>query len=143
LCSSWSQLAVGVFGLALWKGAQMSKIVHFEIPVDDPQRAAGFYHDVLGWEVSRYGDEPYWLVRAGDDEEPGANGALVGREELHSSPVLIAGVGDIDETLNRVQKGGGTVLQGKVPIPGMGWSAYVRDLEGNTVGFFQQDANAA
>ena len=120
----------------------MPKIVHFEIPVDDPQRAAAFYHDVLSWEVTRFGTEPYWLVRAGADEEPGANGALVGREELHRSPVLIAGVADIDDVLNRVQKGGGAVLQGKLPIPGMGWSAYIRDPEGNTVGFFQPDTNA-
>jgi len=44
----------------------MSKIVHFEIPVDDPDRASAFYHDVLGWEISGFGKEPYWtcaLVR--------------------------------------------------------------------------------
>ena len=44
----------------------MSKVVYFEIPVDDPDRAAGFYRDALGWEISRFGDEPYWLVRAGE-----------------------------------------------------------------------------
>ena len=121
----------------------MAKIVHFEIPVDDPQRAVAFYHDVLGWEVSRFGEEPYWLVRAGEDEEPGANGALVGREELHRSPVLIAGVADIDDVLSRVQMRGGEVVHGNLPVPGMGWSAYILDPEGNTVGFFQPDTNAA
>ncbi len=121
----------------------MPKIVHFEIPVDDPKRAARFYQDVLGWEVSQYGSEPYWLVRAGGEGEPGADGALVGREELHRSPVVIAGVADIDDTLSRVQSSGGEVLQGKLPIPGMGWSAYIRDPEGNTIGFFQGDASAA
>lgn len=69
----------------------MTKIVHFEIPADDPQRASAFYRDALGWEITRYGDQPYWLVRAGEDDEPGANGALVTREDLHRSPVLIAG----------------------------------------------------
>jgi uncharacterized protein len=121
----------------------MAKIVHFEIPADDLQRAAAFYHDVLGWEASRFGEEPYWLLRTGEDEEPGANGALVGREELHRSPVVIAGVADVDDVLSRVQKSGGEVIQGKLPVPGMGWSAYIRDPEGNTVGFFQPDANAA
>ena len=120
----------------------MPKIVHFEIPVDDPDRAVTFYHDVLGWETTQYGDQPYWLVRAGAEGEPGADGALVGREELHRSPVVIAGVADIDDTLSRAQKSGGEVLQAKLPIPGMGWSAYVRDPEGNTIGFFQQDSAA-
>jgi predicted enzyme related to lactoylglutathione lyase len=121
----------------------MPKIVHFEIPVDDPQRAAAFYRDALGWEITRFGEEPYWLVRAGTDEEPGADGALVSREELHQSPVVIAGVADIDDALSRVQKCGGQTIQGKLPIPGMGWSAYIRDPEGNTIGFFQPDMNAA
>ncbi len=121
----------------------MPKIVHFEIPVDDPRRAVAFYHDTLGWEISHYGDQPYWLVRAGDDGEPGANGALVGREELHQGPVLIAGVADIDEVLGRVGRLGGEVIQGKLPVPGVGWSAYIRDSEGNTIGLFQPDASAA
>lgn len=50
----------------------MAKVVHFEVPADDPDRAAGFYRDALGWEISRSGDQPYWLVRAGADEEPGS-----------------------------------------------------------------------
>ncbi len=121
----------------------MAKIVHFEIPADDPQRASTFYHDALGWQISRFGDEPYWLVRAGADDEPGANGALVAREDLHRSPVVIAGVEDIDDVLSRVESCGGKVTQGKLPVPGMGWSAYVLDSEGNTIGLFQQDASAA
>jgi hypothetical protein len=47
------------------------------------------YHDALGREISRSGDESYWLVRAGADDEPGANGALVAREDLHRNPVMI------------------------------------------------------
>ncbi len=121
----------------------MSKIVHFEIPVDDPQRAVAFYHDVLDWDITAFGQEQYWLVRGGEDEEPGANGALVGREELHRSPVLVAGVADLDDALARAQKRGGVVIQGKLPIPGVGWSAYISDSEGNTIGFFQSDEQAA
>jgi predicted enzyme related to lactoylglutathione lyase len=35
------------------------------------------------------------------------------------------------------------VVQGKLPVPGVGWSAYIRDPEGNTVGFVHPDTNAA
>ena len=121
----------------------MAKIVHFEIPADDPQRASRFYHDALGWEVSRFGDKPYWLVQAGADDEPGANGALVARDDLHRSPVVIAGVEDIDDVLSRVESCGGKVAQAKLPVPGVGWSAYVMDSEGNTIGLFQQDTSAS
>lgn len=121
----------------------MSKIVHFEIPVDEPDRASAFYRDALGWEVSGYGDEQYWLVRAGADDEPGANGALIARGEVHQSPVVIAGVDDLDDALGRVQDVGGLVVQGRSAIPGIGWSAYVRDPEGNVIGLFQPDSEAA
>jgi len=120
----------------------MSKIVHFEIPVDEPARAVEFYRDALGWEISSFGDEPYWLVRAGEDDEPGANGALIGRGDLHQSPILIVGVENIEAALLRIESSGGKVLQGKLPVPGVGWSAYVADSEGNTIGLFQDDATA-
>ena len=121
----------------------MSKIVHFELPADDLPRAAAFYQKVLGWETSAWGDAPYWLVRAGDEAEPGADGALLGRDTLHQGTVLIAAVESIEDALDRVRDSGGRVVQDKLPIPGVGWSAYFTDPEGNTVGLFQNDPSVS
>jgi uncharacterized protein len=123
-------------------GGTMAKIVHFEIPVDDGERASAFYHETLGWQISGFGSQPYWLVSAGAEDEPGANGALIARGDVHRNPVLIAGVTDIDVTLQRVSRAGGRVVHGKLPIPGVGWSAYFIDSEGNTIGLFQSDPAA-
>jgi predicted enzyme related to lactoylglutathione lyase len=120
----------------------MAKIVHFEIPVDDGERASAFYREALGWQVSGFGSQPYWLVTAGDDDEPGANGALIARGDVHRSPVLIAGVDQIDEAVQEVLRAGGHLVNEKTAIPGVGWSAYFRDTEGNVVGLFQADADA-
>jgi predicted enzyme related to lactoylglutathione lyase len=115
----------------------MAKVVHFEIPVDDPERASAFYREALGWEINGFGDEPYWLVTAGSPEDRGADGALIGRGDIHQHPVLIVGVESVDDSLARVEQAGGTVLQGRLEIPTVGWSAYVRDPEGNTIGLFE------
>ena len=115
----------------------MPKVVHFEVPVDDPERATAFYRDVLGWQITGFGDQHYWLVQAGADEEMGANGALTDRDALHRTPVLVVGVGDLDAALERVASSGGRVLQDKLPVPGFGWNAYVEDTEGNTISLFQ------
>lgn len=120
----------------------MAKVVHFELPVDDPERAAGFYRSVLAWDVTGWSGEPYWLVTAGPPEEPGADGALIARGDIHRAPVLIVGVDDLDAALASVTEHGGRVLQGRLPVPGVGWSAYVEDTEGNTVGLFQADDSA-
>ena len=82
----------------------MSKIVYFESPIDDASRASAFYRDAFGWEVaSPFGDMQYWLVNAGPENEPGANGALIGRGDIHRTPVLIIGVDDLDGALARVR----------------------------------------
>lgn len=31
------------------------KVVHFEIPIDDPDRAVAFYAQALGWSLDRWG----------------------------------------------------------------------------------------
>jgi predicted enzyme related to lactoylglutathione lyase len=85
----------------------MAKVVHFEIPVDDAQRASAFYADALGWEISGWGDAPYWLVKAGAEGEPGADGALIARGDVHRSPVLILGVVDVDDSIAKVEAAGG------------------------------------
>lgn len=115
----------------------MAKIIHFEIPVDDKDRAIAFYRDAFGWEITGFGDEPYWLVQAGGDDEPGANGALIGRGDIHRTPVIVIGVDDLDAAVSRAENGGAEVLAGRQEIPNVGWSAYIRDPEGNTVGLFQ------
>jgi len=81
-------------------------------------------------------------VRAGADKEPCANGALTGSGDLHRSPVLTVGVGDIDDALRPVRRYGGKVAQPKLPVSGMGWSAYVLDSESNTIGLYQPYASA-
>lgn len=121
----------------------MAKVVHFEIPVDDPERATAFYRSSLGWDISGFGDMPYWLVRGGAEDEPGADGALIARGDVHQHPVLIVGVGSVADALARVEAAGGRVVQGRMAVPGVGWSAYVEDTEGNIVGLFEPDTAAA
>ena len=74
----------------------MPKVIWFEIPADDPGRAAKFYEDVFGWKVEKWdGPFDYWLVTTGPDDEPGINGAIMTKEmgEMVRETVVIGGVG--------------------------------------------------
>lgn len=115
----------------------MARVVHFEIPVDDPDRARSFYQDVFGWELQSYGDFPYWLATTGEDGEAGIDGALIGRSDTHAAPVVIVGVASVDDALERAKAAGAEVVVGKQAIPGIGYSGYLRDTEGNVVGVFE------
>ena len=77
----------------------MGKVVHFEIPVDDPDRAKTFYETAFGWSFQGYGDQPYWLTAIGPEDAGGIEGALIGRGDVHAHPVVIIDVDDIDAAM--------------------------------------------
>ena len=119
-----------------------SRVVHFEIPVDDPDRAGAFYSTVFGWGVERWGPVEYWNLTTGETGGPGAEGALRPRADGPEGVTVYVGVEDIDAALAAVESAGGQRVVDKVPIPTMGWSAHVRDTEGNVIGLFQPDPSA-
>ena len=51
----------------------MPTIVHFDIPVDDIERAKKFYSDLFGWKIEKWsesgtGDMEYWMVTTTDEK---------------------------------------------------------------------------
>ncbi len=45
------------------------KVVHFEIPYDDGDRAQGFYQEVFGWQLMPMPDMGYTIVTTGPTDE--------------------------------------------------------------------------
>ena len=44
----------------------MSRITHFNIPVDDPGRAQKFYKEVFDWKFEKWdGPTDYWIATIG------------------------------------------------------------------------------
>ena len=117
-----------------------SKVIHFEIPIDDSERAIGFYGTVFGWELDRFGPVEYWTTRTG--EGPGIDGALTARDPDAPGLVFYISVDDVDEALASIEANGGERLSDRIPIPGVGMMAFFADTEGNRVGIFQDDATA-
>ena len=122
----------------------MPRPVHFELPAADPERAARFYTDVFGWTIEKWdGPAEYWLVTTGEEDEPGINGGIMRPQSPEQATTNTIGVGDLDATVERATAAGATVVASRMPIPGMGWLAYLTDTEGNTFGMMEADSNAA
>lgn len=120
----------------------MARPTHFEIPVDDPDRAEKFYSTLFGWSFQRYEGAPsYYGMATTGDTNPGINGALFARSP-GSETNLTMECDSIEDTLAQIVDAGGSVLLGKTPIPHMGWFATCKDTEGNTFGLFTQDPAA-
>lgn len=120
----------------------MSRVTHFEIPADQPDRAIRFYSDVFGWQFQKWeGPMEYWMIQTGT-EGPGIDGGLMKRETPESSPTSVIQVESIDQSIQKIEKNGGKIVVPKSPIPGVGHVAYFHDPENNMLGIFQPDPSA-
>jgi hypothetical protein len=120
------------------------RIVHFEVPYDDADRARDFYSGLFGWELQWLPDMDYTMVTTGPmsqdgrPTEPGyINGGMMKREAPTEHPVVVIDVEDIDATLAAVGQRGGSTVMAKQPVGDMGFSAYFTDSEGNLMGLWQ------
>ncbi|MCY9138153.1 VOC family protein [Peribacillus frigoritolerans] len=130
----------------------MGRIVHFEIHVNDMERAKTFYGDVFGWSFqdwSDYAGMPYFGAVTGNENEHGIDGALMQRQsappETHQALNAFActiGVENYDLTEAKIIENGGKLAMPKFALPGMAWQGYYIDPEGNTFGIHQSDVNA-
>jgi len=124
----------------------MRKVVHFEIPTDDIARASEFYRSIFGWQLmdmSGQGMDYTLAMTTPVNEqqiptEPGAiNGGMMQRSEQTPSPVITIDVDSIDDTLAQIEGQGGSTVQPRTAIPGMGAFAYFKDPEGNVMGLWE------
>lgn len=124
------------------------RVVHFEIPYDDGDRARTFYADVFGWDVTEMPDMGYTMVSTGPTGERGPTeagyigGGMMQRSDPNNAPNLVIDVPSIDEALAKIEANGGTTISGRDPVGDMGFSAYFRDSEGNLMGLWETTPGA-
>lgn len=108
---------------------------HIEFPADDPERAMRYYEAVAGWQFGAIpGFEDYWMFRTSE-----GYGGAVGRRGVSTGPQLrnYIEVDSIEAALVASDANGGTTVEPKTAIPGMGFFAVVRDPEGTEIGLFE------
>jgi uncharacterized protein len=120
------------------------RVVHFEIPFDDGDRARAFYADAFGWNLMHMPEMSYTMVATGPTSEQGPpsepgfiNGGMMERGTPVSSPVITVDVDDIDATLETIEKLGGSTVTAKMAVADMGFAAYFKDSECNLMGLWQ------
>lgn len=122
-----------------------AKIVHFEVPFDDGDRARTFYREAFGWQVDEMPEMDYTSAVTGPvgdngmPSEPGyINGGMFKRDnDSPKSPVITLDVPDIGAALAQIEKLGGATVAPKTPVGEMGFAAYFTDTEGNTIGLWE------
>lgn len=119
-----------------------NRVVHFEIPCNEPEQSMAFFKEVFQWTFEKFGKEEYWIAKTGDDNTPGINGALMKKRDPNQPMTNSIAVVNIDETIKSIDAAGGQVVVPKMPIPGTGWMAFFKDPDGNIHGLWQDDTLA-
>jgi predicted enzyme related to lactoylglutathione lyase len=118
----------------------MNRVVHFDILADKPEQLIGFYGKVFGWKFEKWeGPMDYWTIMTGEGD--GIDGGL-SRKSPQASSANIIDVEDLDAMLVKITKHGGTIINPKMAIPGIGWFALFKDDEDNVFGLMQEDPEA-
>lgn len=128
----------------------MPRVIHFEIHASDPEALIEFYTALLGWRFVKQQLMGYWLIETGPADQPGINGGLVRRpvagadeSQVVNAFICTVDVDSLDETLATNDRLGGLLALPKMPVPGVGWLAYVKDPDGNILGLHQPDPAAS
>jgi predicted enzyme related to lactoylglutathione lyase len=120
------------------------RVVHFEIPYDDGERARRFYGETFGWQLQEMPEMSYTLVTSGPSGDQGPtetgfiNGGMMARKDSPSAgPIVVIEVDSIDATLARIGELGGATVQPKEAVGDMGFAAYINDPDGNVLGLWE------
>ncbi|TQF73297.1 VOC family protein [Rhodococcus spelaei] len=121
------------------------KVVHFEVPFGDGDRAREFYKQAFGWAVTEMPQMGYTIVSTGPAAESGmpaepgyiGGGMFERGTDTPQGPVITVDVPSINAALAKIELLGGQTIQAKQPVGEMGFAAYFKDTEGNIMGLWE------
>ena len=116
----------------------MASIAHFDIGVDDVDRATKFYTELFGWRVEASPARDYWLIYT----QEGAGGGIMKRQNPDQRITDYFGVTSAQEFSDKVQRLGGKVIVPKTAVSNMGYFVVCLDTEGNVFGLWEDDPQA-
>lgn len=106
----------------------------YELMTTDPEAAAAFYRDLVGWTVHDFagGEVDYRLFARGETDVAGLMRLPEGVAATGTGPGWLGylAVDDVDEAARRVAAAGGVVHAPPRDIPGVGRFAFVADPQG-------------
>src|SRR5437870_12031207 len=102
------------------------RIVHFELPADDPARCMAFYQKAFGWRFEKWdGPMDYWMIKTGDG--PGIDGGLARRQRPGQPATNVIAVNSVADIVRAVTTASGAVAVPTMAAPGVGRTAYFAD----------------
>lgn len=124
------------------------KPTYFDLTVEDVAAAKKFFGHVFGWHFEKFPmPYEYYRIQAGAEEEAGIDGGI---GAISDTPIsggkpltqVTIPVPDIDRCIRQIEEKGGSVMEAKMPIPGIGWFAACAEPGGLLFGIIETDPSA-
>lgn len=111
-------------------------VVHFEILSNMPEKLNEFYSKAFGWSITADNPMNYGIVDT--NAGAGINGGIGPTQVGKPMTTIYIICPSLDDTLERAQKLGGTVLMPASEVMPMLTIAWIADPEGNAIGLIQE-----
>lgn len=124
------------------------KPIYFDLTVENLAIARHFFEEVLGWKFEHFAmSYEYYRITAGPPGEAGIDGGIgqiadAGKATAHNLVNLVIPVSNLDSVIKKVSSCGGTVIEPRTPIPGIGWMATCAEPGGLRFGLLEADSIA-
>ncbi len=116
------------------------RVIHFEIPVEEPESGVDFYHQVFGWDSKPLNESAGTLV-TGSETEPGIDGYFFKKSTVpadYARIIVAVEVDNLEDHIEKIKVNDGEMLFGPIDYAGRGRMAYFKDTEGNIVGMLER-----
>lgn len=123
---------------------QKNSLVHFELPVNDPEKMTRFYSEAFGWsfEASPMGEgQTYWRISTGPEGQS-LGGGMYKKQGPDELVRFYVSDPDLEGAISRFQNAGGSLIN-RFDIPGTVTGALLYDPEKNVVGIIKGSSSSA
>ena len=128
-CASRMDVKIPAFNEGSSGVHKPGKFVWFELITHDSEKVGSFYSDLFGWTFNPYAENSQYLTIESDGNEIGGLVAVSDRS-MGSRWISSLSVKDVDDTVTRVRKLGGSVLYGPAEFDNRGRFAQIGDSQG-------------
>ncbi|MFG5380644.1 VOC family protein [Yoonia sp. R2-816] len=120
--------------------SKRSIIVWGEIPVTDMEKSVAFYNKVFGYDMTIDNSGPNPMAILGGSMDDAGGHLYPGKPAKDGGNTIHLGLTDsLEAGMERCKEAGGEVVSDPIAIPS-GRFAYVKDLDGNSIGLFEANA---
>jgi len=121
----------------------MNGLTHFEIPVNDVDKAKEFYSNLFDWEFNYMEEMKYLMFNTqSEDGKTKLSGGIFKKPNESFKVTNYFSVKNLTESAKKVEELGGKIVVPKTPVPGMGWFVHFTDMDGNLLALWENDPQA-